>query len=429
MAPSYSASSSSRSVAAPSPDSSSSPIFKTREEKRVTQEYTRHLGIIQIVETSNLVDRKLREKIRQECNSNIEKIEAEFPEIRALVSPQEIEAARLDFLRKIGAIPKSILSLYNRVREEYFGLTDKMRHSRLTPAAEARLYDLRIFQKQLEEDWPEIRCRLLLDQAKGLPLQSFVDAVSINAVPRRRVIPVPYLVNGKTNSPSSSSSPEKSLSIRDSLRSVTTSFKSRFFSEAAPLERVSSSNDKYDYLFKILVVGDSGAGKSCLILRYADDTYTANPMSTIGVDFKVRTIALNESTVRLQIWDTAERKRRLLQANPFIGAHAIIVAFDVTNRASFDNVHQHLKEIDRFADVGIIVTLVATKCDAPKAAWKVSEEEIQLLAESTRKDVFFTSAKVEENGFVDPLFEGVAKSILADKIEAAPSGPSSLSRK
>jgi Ras-related protein Rab-1A len=68
-------------------------------------------------------------------------------------------------------------------------------------------------------------------------------------------------------------------------------------------------NPKYDYLLKLLPIGDSGVGKSCLLQRFADDTYTWSYISTIGVDFKIRTIELEGKTIKLQMWDTAGQER------------------------------------------------------------------------------------------------------------------------
>merc|ERR1711966_349389 len=94
----------------------------------------------------------------------------------------------------------------------------------------------------------------------------------------------------------------------------------------------------YDYLFKLLLIGDSGVGKSCLLLRFADDKWTDSYISTIGVDFKIRTIELDGKTIKLQIWDTAGQERfRTISSTYYRGAHGIIVVYDITDNESFNN--------------------------------------------------------------------------------------------
>uniref|UniRef100_A0A915I0H3 Uncharacterized protein n=1 Tax=Romanomermis culicivorax TaxID=13658 RepID=A0A915I0H3_ROMCU len=103
-------------------------------------------------------------------------------------------------------------------------------------------------------------------------------------------------------------------------------------------------NPEYDYLFKLLLIGDSGVGKSCLLLRFADDTYTDSYISTIGVDFKIRTIELDGKTIKLQIWDTAGQERfRTITSSYYRGAHGIIVVYDITDQVSIRTVIRGLK--------------------------------------------------------------------------------------
>eukprot|EP01106_Pelomyxa_sp_JSP_P013041 TRINITY_DN3762_c0_g1_i1.p1 TRINITY_DN3762_c0_g1~~TRINITY_DN3762_c0_g1_i1.p1 ORF type:complete len:212 (+),score=65.86 TRINITY_DN3762_c0_g1_i1:1020-1655(+) len=159
----------------------------------------------------------------------------------------------------------------------------------------------------------------------------------------------------------------------------------------------------YDYLFKLLLIGDSGVGKSCLLLRFADDMYTESYISTIGVDFKIRTIELEGKTVKLQIWDTAGQERfRTITSSYYRGAHGIIVVYDITDTVSFDNVKHWLQEIDRYACENVNKLLVGNKSDlAGKRA--VEYSTAKEYADSIGISFLETSAKNStnvENAFI-----------------------------
>ncbi|KAI8053166.1 GTP-binding protein ypt1 [Gilbertella persicaria] len=166
---------------------------------------------------------------------------------------------------------------------------------------------------------------------------------------------------------------------------------------------------EYDYLFKLLLIGDSGVGKSCLLLRFADDTYTESYISTIGVDFKIRTIELEGKTVKLQIWDTAGQERfRTITSSYYRGAHGIIVVYDVTDEDSFNNVKQWLQEIDRYAAEGVNKLLVGNKSDLVDKK-VVNTEQATEFAESLKIPLLETSAKDATN--VEQAFLTMAKQI------------------
>ncbi|KAF4009926.1 hypothetical protein G4228_001048, partial [Cervus hanglu yarkandensis] len=156
-----------------------------------------------------------------------------------------------------------------------------------------------------------------------------------------------------------------------------------------------------DYLFKLLLIGDSGVGKSCLLLRFADDTYTESYISTIGVDFKIRTIELDGKTIKLQIWDTAGQERfRTITSSYYRGAHGIIVVYDVTDQESYANVKQWLQEIDRYASENVNKLLVGNKSDL-----------------TTKKVVDNTTAKEFADSLGIPFLETSAKN--ATNVEQA----------
>jgi len=169
----------------------------------------------------------------------------------------------------------------------------------------------------------------------------------------------------------------------------------------------------YDYLFILVLIGDSGVGKSCLLLRFADDKWTDSYISTIGVDFKIRTIELDQKTIKLQIWDTAGQERfRTISSTYYRGAHGIIVVYDVTNRVSFDNVQRWLSEIDKYARENVNKLLVGNKADAAEGAdssRQVAMDDGKKFAES--KDIPFLETSAKTGTFVDTAFLMMAHEI------------------
>ncbi|KAI3764593.1 hypothetical protein L2E82_14604 [Cichorium intybus] len=177
-------------------------------------------------------------------------------------------------------------------------------------------------------------------------------------------------------------------------------------------------NARSDYLFKLLLIGDSGVGKSCLLLRFADDSYLDSYISTIGVDFKIRTVEQDGKTIKLQIWDTAGQERfRTITSSYYRGAHGIIVVYDVTDQDSFKNVKQWLSEIDRYASENVNKLLVGNKCDLVQNK-VVSTEAAKAYADEI--GIPFMEASAKEATNVEQAFMAMAASIK-DRMASQPS--------
>jgi len=149
----------------------------------------------------------------------------------------------------------------------------------------------------------------------------------------------------------------------------------------------------YDYLFKLLLIGDSGVGKSNMLLRFADDVYRDNLESTIGVDFKICSQIVDGKTVKMQIWDTAGQERfRTIAASYYRGAHGIIVVYDVTDRTSFENVRMWMQEIEKYVRGDVSRLLVGNKSDLSSKRC-ISYDEGKYLADELGVQFLETSAK------------------------------------
>ena len=168
-------------------------------------------------------------------------------------------------------------------------------------------------------------------------------------------------------------------------------------------------NPDYDYLFKILLIGNSGVGKSSLLLRFSDDTFTGNFMPTIGVDFKIRTLEVDGKTIKLQIWDTAGQERfKTITSSYYKGAHGIIVVYDVTDKESYKNIDTWMNEIDKHASDNVSKILWGNKCDLEDSR-KVSTDEGKELAD--QYNIRFIESSAKDNSNVEEAFTLMTKEI------------------
>mmetsp|Transcript_18166 Transcript_18166/g.20210 ORF Transcript_18166/g.20210 Transcript_18166/m.20210 type:complete len:213 (-) Transcript_18166:108-746(-) len=174
-----------------------------------------------------------------------------------------------------------------------------------------------------------------------------------------------------------------------------------------------AASEAYKHVFKILLVGDSGVGKSSLVLRYCEDKFRDQHITTIGIDFKVKLVTVDGEKTKLQIWDTAGQERfHTLTTSYYRGAHAIILVYDVAHRKSFENVEKWMRDISKFAAPHIQLVLIGNKSDLVHSR-KVKESEGRQQAKVLKMDFFETSAKEDAN--VDELFMTVAQKVYKER--------------
>uniref|UniRef100_A0A8C5JJE4 small monomeric GTPase n=1 Tax=Junco hyemalis TaxID=40217 RepID=A0A8C5JJE4_JUNHY len=153
----------------------------------------------------------------------------------------------------------------------------------------------------------------------------------------------------------------------------------------------------YDYLFKLLLIGDSGVGKTCALFRFSEDAFNATFISTIGIDFKIRTIELDGKRIKLQIWDTAGQERfRTITTAYYRGAMGIMLVYDITNEKSFENIRNWVRNIEEHASPDVEKMILGNKCDANDKR-QVSREQGEKLAASFGIKFMETSAKANIN--------------------------------
>lgn len=168
----------------------------------------------------------------------------------------------------------------------------------------------------------------------------------------------------------------------------------------------------YDYLFKVLLCGDSGVGKTCLLCQFVDNEVRKSHIATIGIDFKLKTLEVKGKRIRLQIWDTAGQERfETLTSQYYRRAQGILLVYDLTDRRSFENTSKWLRSIQENAVSNVKLVLIANKLDAQEKRQVTTRQGAQLAKDNGIK-FFETSAYTAEN--ISEAFTNLTESILQE---------------
>ena len=185
----------------------------------------------------------------------------------------------------------------------------------------------------------------------------------------------------------------------------------------------------FDYLLKLIIIGDSGVGKTCLLLRFSEENFQNSHITTIGkntphqinenninhnlhigIDFKIRTINLDGKNVKVQIWDTAGQERfRTITQTYYRGAQGVILAYDSTSTESFENVTNWIRQVDTHASPNVKKILLGNKCDLTDQK-VISSEKGAEIAKANNMQFFETSAKSGVG--ITEAFESISREII-----------------
>ncbi|XP_031112328.1 ras-related protein RGP1-like [Ipomoea triloba] len=191
-------------------------------------------------------------------------------------------------------------------------------------------------------------------------------------------------------------------------------------------------NQKIDYVFKVVLIGDSAVGKSQLLARFSRNDFSIDSKATIGVEFQTRTVVIDDKSVKAQIWDTAGQERyRAVTSAYYRGALGAMLVYDITKRQTFDHIARWLEELRGHADKNLVIILVGNKTDL-ESDRDVSTEDAKEYAE--KENLFFIETSALESinvetaflNILTEIYRVVSKKSLVANEEAESAGSSSL---
>lgn len=171
-----------------------------------------------------------------------------------------------------------------------------------------------------------------------------------------------------------------------------------------PDNLIATSDENFDYLFKIVLIGDCGTGKTCVVQRFRSGTFIERHGNTIGVDFSMKTVLIDDKKVKLQIWDTAGQERfRTITQSYYRSANGVIVVYDITKRSTFLSLQHWVEEVRRYTSSHVLLVLVGNKCDLENLR-EVEKEEAQALCQYLPEVLQVVETSAKENTNIDSIF-------------------------
>nr|CRZ24908.1 BMA-RAB-3 [Brugia malayi] len=180
------------------------------------------------------------------------------------------------------------------------------------------------------------------------------------------------------------------------------------------------TDQNFDYMFKLLIIGNSSVGKTSFLFRYCDDSFTSAFVSTVGIDFKVKTVFRGDKRVKLQIWDTAGQERyRTITTAYYRGAMGFILMYDITNEESFNSVQDWCTQIKTYSWENAQVVLVGNKCDMDDERVVSCERGLEFFETSAKENI---NVKAVFEKLVEIICDKMAESLDSDPTTAHPKG-------
>ncbi|CAH1364790.1 ras-related protein Rab-43 [Tenebrio molitor] len=164
------------------------------------------------------------------------------------------------------------------------------------------------------------------------------------------------------------------------------------------------TEETFDFLFKIVLIGDCGTGKTCIVQRFKNGTFIERHGNTIGVDFSMKTVMVDGKKVKLQIWDTAGQERfRTITQSYYRSANGVIIVYDITKRSSFLSVARWVEEVRRYSGSSVLLALVGNKADM-ESLREVEFEEAEAMCQYMPEVLFVLEASAKDNSNIEDAF-------------------------